>query len=314
MGEILVTGGAGFIGSHVCEALLARGEKVTCLDNFVTGFRNNIAHLENLTVMEMDINDPLTLSALQTKSYDAIFHYAATVGVRRTEENPQAVLNDIHGICHVAELAQRGQVGKVIFASSSEVYGEPARVPEEESAGVMGWSPYATVKLYGEYLYASLWQSHKIPTVSLRFFNVYGPRQRGNSYGFVTARFVEQVMSGIAPTVFGDGTQTRDFVYVADNIHAALAALDRSEANGEVINVGSGRETTIADLATTIIAAAPQHPALTPAFLSQRIIEIHRRCAATIKMQALLHVTCDVALREGIQETLKLYEPMEVHV
>lgn len=298
---MLVTGGAGFIGSHVCEALLARGCAVTCLDNFSTGRWENIRHLDTLRVIEGDVNDPATFALLQPDYFDAVFHYAATVGVRRTEENQAAVLNDIHGLCHIAQLARDGKAKKIIFASSSEVYGEPRQLPEQEEEGMMGWSPYATVKLYGEYLYAALWHEAHIPTVSLRFFNVYGPRQRGSSYGFVTARFLEQVMAGRPPTVFGNGQQTRDFVYVADNVRAALAAMECATGNGQVINVGSGKETRIIDLAQAIIDHAGQTGVVTPVFMPGRKIEIARRCAATAKMRKLLQVSCDIPLSEGIR-------------
>lgn len=306
--KVLVTGGAGFIGSHMCEALLGKDWEVTCLDDFRTGAWENIKHLAGLQVIEGNANDGEVMKKVGESEFDVVYHYAATVGVRRTEENPSAVLEDVLGMRHVAELAKVGRFQKVIFASSSEVYGEPKSLPEKEEEGVIGWSPYTAVKLYGEHLFSSLWREYKIPTVSLRFFNVYGQRQIGSAYGFVTARFVEQVLAGKEPTVFGDGKQTRDFVYIGDNIRAGIAASEREEAWGEVINVGSGVETEIRKLAQVIVEKGSNGAAGGPLYLPARKVDVRRRCAAVKKMQALLGVACDLPLEKGIDLTLAMKE------
>ena len=251
--RILVTGGAGFIGSHICEKLLQENANVIILDNFSTGSWRNISELGGLRVVEGDINKKKIFRKLENERFDIAFHYAAVVGVQRTEENPCLVLDDVQGIRNIGKLALRGKIGKVIFASSSEVYGNTEKMPMDEKDGVVAWNPYSTIKLYGEHFFSSLWKHHKIPTVSLRFFNVYGPRQSGSAYGFVVSRFIEQVRSGETLTIHGDGSQTRDFVYVDDNVRAALAAIDKVEAWGQVINVGSGRETSVAALAELIV-------------------------------------------------------------
>lgn len=297
--DVLVTGGAGFIGSHLCEALLGRGLRVTCLDNFVNGRPDNIAHLPGLLVAEGDVNEAATWHNLRGRKFAAVFHYAALVGVKQTEEEPLKVLADVRGLQHLADFAAAGGAEKIIFASSSEVYGQPQQVPLPEEGGVYGWSPYTVVKLYGEQLMAGLWRKRGVPTVALRFFNVYGPRQRNSAYGFVVATFLEQVQRGVAPTVFGDGEQTRDFVFISDNIEAALAALDNEAAAGMVINVGTGRETTIANLARLVSEAAGR-PELKPQFLPARAGEIKRRCATVDRMQQRLGVSCKIGLEEGI--------------
>lgn len=304
MQQILVTGGAGFIGSHLCEALLARGYGVTCLDNFSTGSWDNIRHLSTLRLVEGDVNDAATVAALQPERFEAVFHYAAMVGVRRTDEDPTGVLHDVQGLQHMAALARQGAARKIIFSSSSEVYGQSPPLPQAEVDGGIGWNPYATVKVYGEQLFSALWRQYGIPTVSLRFFNVYGPRQRGSSYGFVVSRFIEQVLAGRSPTIFGNGFQTRDFVYVADNVRAALAALNHATAHGSVINVGSGRETRIVDLATRLIRCAGHIPAPPPAFVAGRAVEVMRRCASVKKMKRLLQTSCTVSLDQGLDLTL----------
>lgn len=314
MMNVLVTGGAGFIGSHLCEALLERGYTVTCLDDFRTGKRGNIQHLSSLRVLEGDANKWDTFRQLAGERYDALFHYAATVGVRRTVEQPNLVVDDVLGIRNVARFAREGGATKVLFASSSEVYGEPRVLPEVEEAGGMAWNLYATVKLYGEYVLQTLWSQHHIPTVSLRFFNVYGPRQAGNAYGFVTAHFLEQVYVNTPPTVFGDGMQTRDFVYVKDNVRVALAALECNAGGSEVANVGTGQETTVLLLAETAIRATGKEGMLFPVFLPPRAVEIRRRCASIERMQALFGVKCDTSLHDGLHATIQELYPHNVEV
>jgi nucleoside-diphosphate-sugar epimerase len=299
MANILVTGGAGFIGSHLCEELLQRGHTVTCLDNFSTGTHKNIRHLTDLTVIEGDANTWKTFEKLSSKPYDILFHYAATVGVRRTEENPHEVLRDVHGLWNVARFARSGRARKVVFSSSSEVYGNSANIPLREEEGMSGWSPYATVKLYGEYVFRELWRQEHIPTVSLRFFNAYGPRQAGNDYGFVVGRFVQQALLGQRPTIFGDGKQTRDFVHISDNIRLALILADNRRAYGETVNIGTGYETSIHELARLILRVCKKGTKLHPMFLPGRDIEIERRCASIQKMQSLAASACCTAQARG---------------
>ena len=308
--QILVTGGAGFIGSHLCEALLQRGHEVTCIDNFSTGKQSNIDRVPGLTVIDGDVNSPAPWRDLRSRHFAAVFHYAATVGVKRTEEDPLATLADAQGLLHLAAFARAGHADKIIFSSSSEVYGKPKELPEQEADGNCGWSAYTTVKLFGEQLLTSLWQKEGIPTVSLRFFNVYGPRQRGNAYGFVAAQFVEQALAGRPVTIHGDGQQTRDFVYIADNIAAAMAALDFPRANGHIINVGTGREITILQLAQAALAAAASSGGIE--FVKARSSDIQRRCADTSRLQELLGVSCPTELAEGLARTVAWHRPRQV--
>lgn len=303
MSSALVTGGAGFIGSHVCEALCERGWRVTVIDNFVTGSSDNLRGCPSVRLVEGDVNRPAVWRALARESFDVLYHYAATVGVRRTEEQPLCVLADVQGLRQAAAMARAGRVRKIVFASSSEVYGPAAAVPMTEETGTVGWSSYTTVKLYGEYLLQALWRVERIPTVSLRFFNVYGPRQQGSAYGFVVALFVQQALAGEPLTVFGDGTQSRDFVYVADNVRAALAAAERPEAAGWVVNVGTGRETKILELAQQVAAAVPERPPV--AFMPARPVEVRRRCAATERLGQVLGMACSMTLAEGLEHLLR---------
>lgn len=304
MKRVLVTGGAGFIGSHMCAALVKAGYQVTCVDNFSTGSKANLEQLRGLRVVEGDVNDWGTMKQLGGSGFEAAFHYAAKVGVQRTEEAPVAVLADVQGMRHLARLARRGDIGKIIFASSSEVYGDPKRLPEVEQDGIVGWTPYTAVKLYGEHLFASLWQKYRVPTVSLRFFNVYGSRQLGSTYGFVVSIFINQALAGEPLTIYGDGRQTRDFVHVSDNVRMTLAAADSKQVWGEVINVGSGREVSVLDLANLIWRVVGRGNKTALKFLPGRAKEVSRRCAATEKMNRLAGVKSELSLEEGIRRTL----------
>lgn len=307
----LVTGGAGFIGSHLCERLLKGSSKVICFDNLSTGRESNISHLKgvkgNFTFIKGDANNREELAAVFSKfNIDYVFHYAAVVGVKRTLENPLAVLQDLEGIQHILELARTANVKKFVFSSSSEVYGNPLELPEREDGAVNAKLPYAVVKLAGENLLAAYFEKYRLPTVALRFFNVYGPRQEGSDYGFVVGMFINQALLGKSPKIFGDGTQTRDFVYVDDNVEAAIRALFRDEANGQVINVGTGRPTTILELAERVMALTGNNN-LRPEFLPPRNVEVMHRWPQINKMRLCLDYAPRVSLEEGLKRTYEAY-------
>src|SRR3989338_3080118 len=186
---VLITGGAGFIGSHLSGALLGLNCRVICFDNLSTGSKENIKeYLKNkrFVFVKGNANNRNEIQRVFKEGpIDFVFHYAACVGVRRTLENPLEVLRDIDGIKHILELSHRHKVKKVIFASSSEVYGEPVEIPEKEDGHLNAKMPYATVKLIGEHYMKSYYEKYRLSTCSLRFFNVYGPRQESSAYGFV---------------------------------------------------------------------------------------------------------------------------------
>ncbi|MBI2099193.1 SDR family NAD(P)-dependent oxidoreductase [Candidatus Uhrbacteria bacterium] len=305
----LVTGGAGFIGSHLCERLLKMGSAVVCFDNLSTGRESNIEHLKtngNFYFIKGDANNKTELAAAFSQfKIDFVFHYAAIVGVKRTLESPLEVMADIAGINNILECSERAGVKKIVFSSSSEVYGNPLELPEREDGAVNAKMPYAVVKLAGENLLRAYWEKRKLPTVALRFFNVYGPRQEGSEYGFVVGVFINQVLEGKSPTIFGDGTQTRDFVFVDDNVEAAICALTRDEANGQVINIGTGRPTTVLELAEKIISISGK--SIKPEFLPPRKIEVWHRWPQISKMRQCLDFTPRVGLEEGLKKTYEAY-------
>ncbi len=307
----LVTGGAGFIGSHLCERLLRDGYKVVCLDDMSTGQAHHLDECKksrHFTFIRGDANDANDLASAFAQKPDFVFHYAALVGVQRTIDNPNKVLDDVNGINKIMELSRDAKVKRAIFASSSEVYGEPVELPEKEDGLVNPRMPYAVVKLYGEKRFKAAYDQYKVPTVSLRFFNVYGPRQDGTPYGFVTSIFIKQVLQGKRPTILGDGTATRDFVYIDDNIEAARLAMHNTNMVGQVINVGKGDRTTIKELAESVIKAAGMEGKLTPEYLPARPHDILHRTPDCTKIQKLLGFKPRTTLEEGLSKTLAWYK------
>lgn len=311
---VLVTGGAGFIGSHLARRLLELGANVFVFDNLSTGRKENLAEcldFQNFEFFQGDVNYREQIAhVFNHEKIDYIFHGAAVVGVKRVEEDPLSVLRDIDGIRNILELGQEHGVKKVVFCSSSEAYGEPQVLPEREDGPINPnpRDPYALVKLQGENLVRIYAERLGLPGCSLRYFNVYGPNQIASAYGFVVGIFINQVLQGINPTIFGDGTQTRDLVYIDDNIEANIRALILDTVGrGEVINVGSGRQTTILDLAERIIKLAGPEDMGGPLFYPERKIEIRYRAPDITKMRELLKFTPQISLDEGLRKTLGWY-------
>ena len=255
----LITGGAGFIGSHLSDALIEQGHDVLVLDNLSTGSIDNIAHLKGRPRFEYYIdsvnNEPL-LAELIDRS-DVVFHFAAAVGVKLIVEQPvYTIETNVHGTAVVLKHANKKKK-LVVIASTSEVYGKSEDVPfREESDLVMGPTPkhrwaYACSKAIDEFLALAYWKERKLPVIIVRFFNTVGPRQTGQ-YGMVIPNFVRQALAGEPITVFGDGTQSRAFTHVADVVQALLRLVACPAAVGQVINVGNTQEVSIAALAERV--------------------------------------------------------------
>ncbi|MSU54833.1 MAG: NAD-dependent epimerase/dehydratase family protein [Candidatus Staskawiczbacteria bacterium] len=307
----LVTGGAGFVGSHMCEKLIAMGHQVICFDNLSTGKLENLSALSNnphFTFIKGDANKLSDIEPVfKDHQLNGVFHYAAVVGVKRTIENPLMVLEDVNGIKNVLELALANGKPKVVFSSSSEVYGDPIELPEKEDGAVNPKIPYAVVKLMGEQLLEAYWKKYGLKTCALRFFNIYGPRQEGSDYGFVVGIFIKQVLAGKCPTVFGDGSQTRDFVYIEDNIEASVRAMELDSSNGQVINIGTGRPLTIYDLANKVIDCAGKKGLLQPELVPTNRIDVKHRFPEVGKMIRILNYHPAVSLEEGLKKILSFY-------
>lgn len=311
--RILVTGGAGFIGSHLVDRLLELGAgKVVVLDNLMTGKQEHLAHHADdgrFVFVHGDANHRATLETVfLIHQPEYVFHLAALLGVRRVEEQPLEVLKDLDGIRGIFELSHARGVKKVLYTSSSEAYGEPVSLPSAEHGPLNAnpRDPYGLVKLIGENLCYHYWHKYGLPTVALRFFNVYGPRQESSPYGFVVGIFLDRVLKGQHPQIFGDGTATRDFVFYKDNIDCILRAMVKPETNGETINVGKGEPTVIKELAEMVIKLSGKD--LKPEYLPMRKIEIKYRSPDVSKMLELLGCRATTPLEVGLRETYAYLE------
>ena len=259
--RVLITGGAGFVGSHLADGLLERGDEVAVLDNLSTGSIANIAHLKSHPRFRYTIdsvtNEPLLAELID--SCDVVVHLAAAVGVKLIVESPvHTIETNVHGTEVVLKHANKKKK-LVMIASTSEVYGKSVDVPFREDADlVLGpsekhrWA-YACSKLIDEFLALAYWKERKLPVIILRLFNTVGPRQTGQ-YGMVIPNFVRQALAGQPITVFGDGTQSRSFTYVGDVVRAMVALIDEPRAVGQVFNIGNGQEISIGELAARVKA------------------------------------------------------------
>ncbi len=254
--DVLVTGGAGFIGSHLVDDLLSRGARVRVLDNFVSGHRENLQQcLDRIDLIEGDIRDlPTCHQAVQGTAY--VFHQAALGSVPRSMEDPATSLDvNIGGTANVFTAARDAKVRRVVYASSSSVYGDSTTLPKKEGQEGKPLSPYALSKWVDEQLADTFARCFGMELVGLRYFNVYGPRQDPKGpYAAVVPRFFAACAAGQPPTIFGDGTQSRDFTFVADVVRANLLSASAPQPScGRGYNVGAGGTTSINDLAKTII-------------------------------------------------------------
>lgn len=297
---VLVTGGAGFIGSHVCEALVARGVRVRVLDDFSTGNAANLAHVwRDIEVIEGSLESPCSVGRAVTGATE-IVHLAArssvaeSLGARELYERV-----NIAGTCTLFAAATAAKVRRVVFAASSSAYGDhPA--PHDESMEPRPMSPYAATKVAGERMVHELAQSGGVDGVSLRFFNVYGLRQDPNSaYAAVIARFGTRIASGQPVTIFGDGLQTRDFIDVRDTAQAIIAAIEATEPlGGAVVNIGTGRAASVLTLARLMGAVLGRPVAIEhqPA----RAGEVRDSVAITARAWEMLGFRAGTRLEDGL--------------
>ena len=247
--KALVTGGAGFIGSHITERLLNDGHEVVVLDDFSTGHRHNLPEHDKLSVVEGDIRNMQTVEDCM-QGVNWVFHKAAVASVPKTVGDPvgSSAVN-YQGTLHVLEAARKHNVDRVVFASSAALYGDEPTLPKQEDMMPVTLSPYAVDKLASEHACSMYTRLYGLQTVSLRYFNVYGPRQDPSSpYSGVISVFADRLSQQQMPTIFGDGEQTRDFVFVSDVVEANMKAVLRDEPVGRYMNIATGYKITLNDL------------------------------------------------------------------
>jgi UDP-glucose 4-epimerase len=303
----LVTGGAGFIGSHITENLVRRGDSVRVLDNLITGNRSNIAHLEDrIEFIEGDIRDYETIRRA-AEGVDIVFHEAAIPSVPRSVAEP--LLNhdtNVNGTFNVLMAARDAGVKRVVYAASSSAYGETEELPKREDMPPSPLSPYAAAKLFGEYYCQVFTRVYGLETVSLRYFNVFGPRQDPSSpYSGVISKFVTALLNGQTPLIFGDGEQSRDFTYIANVVDANLRAAEAPDASGHVMNLGIGQRITLNRLLDELQKIIGTN--LPPRYEDPRAGDVRHSLADISRAEKLLGYRPLVGLTEGLEHTVGWY-------
>ncbi len=298
--KALVTGGAGFIGSHIVDRLLRDGHEVTVLDDLSTGNRQNLANDGNLEFVEGDIRDFGAVSDCM-QGVDWVFHKAAVASVPKTVNDPvgSSAVN-YQGTLHVLEAARQNAVKRVVFASSAALYGDEPTLPKRETMLPVTLSPYAVDKLASEYACGMYTKLYGLETVSLRYFNVYGPRQDPSSpYSGVISIFADRLHAGITPTIYGDGEQTRDFVFVSDVVEANMRAVNMDAPVGEVINIATGNKITLNALLKTFCEI--KQLAFAADYQEPRQGDIKESYANVDKAAAILDWAAGVPLDQGLR-------------
>jgi len=307
--KVLVTGGAGFIGSHLVEKLLDLGAKVTVIDIMLCG--NKIAHLKgnrNLSIHEVDVTDMPAVAPLFA-GQDIVFHLAAVVGVEETQDEPVHLLDvEVGGTASIINLSARNKVKRFVFASSSEVYGDSDN-PMVEEGPFNPKSTYALTKLMGEHYCRAYYKKFGLEFTALRYFNSYGPRQDGR---FVLSRFIKRALNGEVLFVYGDGTQTRDFTYVADSVHMSLLAGAMDSGKNQIFNFGTGRAVSINMLADIVLDKLNLKGKVKVSHIDYdqrrtREIEVFNRLANVEWAEKLLECRPAVDLETGMQKTIDWY-------
>ena len=302
--KILITGGAGNIGSVTVEKLIAdENNFVVVVDNLSTGFLNKLPRENkgNWTFVKSDVNIYHDIAQIMlAHQFDYVFHFAAVVGVQRTQENPVSVLRDIDGIKNILELSKNTSVKRIFYASSSEVYGEPVSLPQHEHTTPLNSRvPYAVVKNLGECFCKSYHQEYGLSYTIYRYFNTYGPNQ---STDFVLPRFIEAALKNRDITLYGDGSQTRTFTFVDDTIDASLACLYKNEVVNDVINIGNDASISMLELAHLIINKTKSKSKIV-CVSPLKEGDMSRRQPDNAKMRKLLNRNL-ISLEDGIERML----------
>ena len=309
MAKYLVTGGAGFIGANIVEALVAAGDKVVVYDDFSTGSKKNVQDYKqtDVKVVEGDIADAKLLRKA-ARGCDYLLHLAGRAGVEGSVSDPETVLSSaFQGTLNALLAARDLKVKRFIYASSSAVYGESPVLPKEETMLASPFNPYGAAALVCEELARVFYATYRLETVCLRLFNTYGPRQAitGDSAG-VVARFSSSILRGDTPVVYGDGKQSRDFVYISDVVEAFRLACTAPKAEGEVFNIASGSRMSISGLLNCFTQLLDKE--IIPEMKEARASDVRHSLAETVKAQEVLGYRPRIGIAEGLAKTLLFYK------
>jgi nucleoside-diphosphate-sugar epimerase len=308
-GIALVTGGAGFIGSHIASTLAAAGARVRVIDDLSTGHRENLEEIKgDLDFIQASMTDENAL-VRALEDVELVFHEAAIPSVPRSVENPR----DTHVACIDATFslllaARERKVRRIIYAASSSAYGDQPTLPKKEEMSPDPLSPYAVAKLVGEYYCQVFTRVYGLETLSLRYFNVFGPRQDpGSQYSGVISRFIDSLIRGERPVIFGDGEQSRDFTYIENVVQANLRAAETQKGIGQVINIGNGQRTTLNQLLNELKALTGKHE-VEADYQPPRSGDVRHSLADIQRAREFLDFEPRVGLREGLQMTIDWWQ------
>jgi UDP-N-acetylglucosamine/UDP-N-acetyl-alpha-D-glucosaminouronate 4-epimerase len=300
----LVTGGAGFIGAHVVEALVARGDRVRVLDNLSTGFEDNLERvLSKVELRQEDLRDESAIDRA-CHQVDVVFHLAAMPSVPRSLDDPVTSFEiNARGSLNVFLAARNQHVKRIVYSASSSAYGDTEQLPKVETMPPRPKSPYAADKLYGESLCRVFTEAYGLPCVALRYFNVFGPRQRPDSaYAAVIPKFAEAFLKNDRPTIYGDGEQSRDFTYIANAVSANLLAAEAPEAPGRTFNIGNGTRTTLNELLRLVAKECGAQP--TALYAPERVGDVRHSQADISLAKKHLGYAPLVGIEEGLRNTV----------
>jgi nucleoside-diphosphate-sugar epimerase len=307
--RVLVTGGAGFIGSNLADELIRQGASVRIIDNFVSGYRENLEEISgDFDFVEGDLNDDQAL-ARAIEGAEIVFHQAALPSVPRSVDNPRETHQAcVNGTFNLLVKAKDSGVRRVIYAASSSAYGDQAVLPKVETMNPEPLSPYAAAKLTGEYYCRVFSQVYGMDTLSLRYFNVFGPRQDPSStYSGVISRFIDALMKDGTPTIYGDGEQTRDFTFVANVVAANLRAAETTAGIGEVMNVANGEKVSLNQLLETLKTITGKAD-VEPEYLPARNGDVKHSQADNSRAVQWLDYKQLVGLEEGLTRTIEWWK------
>ena len=312
MRSCLVTGGAGFIGSHIVEALVSRGDAVRVLDDFSTGHRRNLAALEDqVDLVEGDVTDAKVVMEA-VRGVDLIFHQAALASVPRSVEKPLETHHAcVTGTLNLLNEARRAGVQRVVYAASSSAYGDLRASSKRETDITAPLSPYAVAKLAGELYCHAFYHTYGLETVTIRYFNVFGPRQDPDSpYSAVIPLFITALLAGERPVIYGDGLQSRDFTYVKNVVHGNLLAADANEAAGRTLNVANGRSTSLIELITVLNLLLGT--SVEPIHEKARSGDVRHSMADTTLAQQILNYQPLVDFETGLKKSIDYYRALVI--